>query len=66
MESHAVAVNYSAETRAGSERRARDRVGRLVRLALGALVIAALLVGGFFAYRNPGLALSLENLRLCF
>lgn len=57
MDSHAAAVNYSAP--------AARRAGRLVP-ALVAAAIGALLAVGFLAYRNPSLALSLENLRLCF
>lgn len=60
MESHAAAVNYCAP----ASRRAR----RGDRLAIGLLAAAAAaaLVAGFLAYGDPSLALSLENLRLCF
>jgi hypothetical protein len=60
MESHAAAVNYAAAAPRDAGR------GRRWLRALGAAAIAAVLLAGFLAYRDPSLALSLENLRLCF
>jgi hypothetical protein len=76
MESHAATVNYAAAAPHPAVRGGR-RLGTLAAVsvdalsavavgALSAVTVGAVLVAGFLAYRDPSLALSLENLRLCF
>jgi hypothetical protein len=66
VQSRFAVVNYSAPASAPGAASALGARGRFVLIALAGAAIAAVLGAAFLAYGDPSLALSLENLRLCF